>query len=145
MPIIHFTAGDALQTKVIEKGIYPSEVIQIAGPNKSASGKSYSFFVDIQITDGPYKGKTRTVVFNSETNSPSILGEMQFYPQSYMLQLHSAVTGRTVKAENFQLDTDELLHGPFDAAWDVATNEGHIFNVINNFYPKDYGATAPTF
>ena len=145
MPIIRFTAGDALQTKVIEKGIYPSEVTEIKGPQKSASGKSYSFFVDITITDGPFKGKTRTIVFNSESNSPSLLGELQYYPQAYMLQLHSAITGRKIEAANFELDTDALLHGTFDAQWDQATNEGHLFNVVNNFYPSGYAAAAPAF
>lgn len=145
MPIIRFTAGDALQTKVIEKGIYPSEVTEIKGPQKSTSGKSYSYFVEISITDGQFKGKTRTIVFNSESNSPSLLGEMQYYPQAYMLQLHSAITGRKIEPENFELDTDELLHAPFDAQWDQSTNEGHLFNVINNFYPRGYAESAPTF
>jgi hypothetical protein len=145
MPIIHFTAADALQTKVIDAGIYASEVSKIEGPKKSASGKSFSYFFDISVVDGLYKGKTRTIVFNTESNSPSLLGEMQFYPVSHLLQLDSAITGREVTPENYELDTESLLHAQFDAKWDVATNEGHLFNVINSFHPKGYGADAPAF
>lgn len=145
MPIIHFTAADALQTKVIEKGIYPSEVTKIVGPQKSSSGKSYTYFVDIAITDGEFKGKTRTLAFNTETSSPSTLGEMQYYPDCYLLQLNSAITGLEVVAEDFQLNTDDLLHQPFDAQWDQATNEGHLFNIVINFYPSGYAASAPAF
>ncbi len=143
MAVIHFTDADVMVTTTVAASIYPSEVSKIDGPKKSSSGKSNSIFVDITITDGPYKGKTRTVVFNDETGSPSILGEMQFYPQAYMLQLFAATENGKPSAG--PRDTDNLLHKPFDAVWGVHTVEGRIINVINGFHPAGYGKDTPTF
>lgn len=145
MPVIHFTPADALQTKVVEANIYPSEVSSIDGPKKSGSGKSNNYFVDISITEGPYKGKTRTIVFNTETKSPSLLGEAQFYPDCYFLELDAAINGTKVEAIDKDLDTDTLLHKPLDVAWGVATVEGRLINIIVSFHPKGYGAAAPAF
>lgn len=145
MPVIHFTPADALQTKVVEPKIYTCEITKFEGPKKSSSGKSYHYFVDIAIVeDGPYKGKTRTIVFNSETSSPSLLGEMQFYPNSYMLELDAAIQGKDVEAVDQDLDTDNLLHAPFDAGWGTATVEGRLINVINSFHHAGYGMSIPT-
>lgn len=145
MAVIQFTPADALQTTVVPPDIYPSEITQITGPQKSSSAKSVNYIVDIAITAGKYKGKTRTVMFNSEMNNISMMGDMQFFPQSYFLVLDSAISGREVKAEDYMFDTDSILHKPFDAAWGVQTVDGHITNVINSFHPKGYGATAPGF
>ena len=145
MAVIRFTAADALQTTTVPADIYPSEITQITGPTKSGSGKSTHFFVDIAITDGRFKGKTRTVIFNSGTNNISMLGDMQFFPQAYFLIVDSAITGREVKPEEFDLDTEALVHKPFDAAWGVMTVDGHIVNVINSFHPAGYKSSAPAF
>ena len=82
MAVIHFTPADALQTKVVPAGIYPSQIAKITGPQKSSTGKSVNYVVDIEITEGDFKGKTRTVMFNSESNNISMLGDMQFFPQA---------------------------------------------------------------
>jgi hypothetical protein len=145
VPIIHFSASDALQTTVVPADIYPSQITQIVGPTKSSSGKSTNMFVDIEIIDGKYKGKTRTIIFNSESNNVAMMGDAQFFPQAYMLSLDSAITGREVKAEDYALDTDLLLHKPFDASWGVTTVDGHMVNTINSFHPRGYGASAPAF
>lgn len=147
MAIIHFTAGDALQTKVIEPKIYGCEVSSFDGPKKSSSGKSVNYFVDIEVTDeGPYKGKARTIVFNSGVNSPSLLGEMQMYPVSYLLQLQAAIEGKDdVDAVSQDMDTDQLLHAPFDCAWGTAIVEGRLINVINSFHPAGCGKTVVGF
>jgi hypothetical protein len=145
MAVIHFNAADALQTTVVPANIYPTEISSLTGPTKSTSGKSVHYFVDFTITEGEYKGKTRTVIFNSESNNVSLLGDMQFFPQAYLLTVHSAISGREVKAEDFALDTDELVNQPFDAAWGVQTVDGHLINVVNSFHPKGYGAQAPAF
>lgn len=145
MAVIRFTAADALQTKVVPANIYPSQVASITGPTKSSSGKSVNYFVDIEIIDGEYKGKTRTVIFNSESNNISMMGDMQFFPQNYFLMLDSAISGRDVKPETYDFDTESILHKPFDAAWGVQTVDGHLVNVINSFHSSGYGATAPGF
>ncbi len=143
MAVIQFTESDVLQTTVIEAGIYPCEVPVIKGPQKSASGKSVSYFTDIVITEGKFKGKTRTIVFNSETSSYSLLGDMQFYPQAAMLDLKAAIDN--APKEPCNLDTDLLLHKPFDAQWAVETVEGKLINTIVNFYPAGYSNSVPKF
>lgn len=145
MPVIHFGESDYLQSKTIEAGIYPSEVTKIEGPSKSASGKSVSYFFDITITEGKFKGKTRTIVFNSGTQSPSLMGEMQFFPTSYMLQLAQACNIDDGEVKQTSFDTDNLLHQPFDGAWGVATVDGRLINVINAFHNAGYAAAAPAF
>lgn len=151
MAVIQFTAADALQTTVVPSDIYPSEVTKITGPQKSSSEKSVNYIVDIAITDGKYKGKTRTVMFNSGMNNSSMMGDMQFFPQQAFLKLDAAVRGLPdVNMEDFKdkpmnLDLDTLLHKPIDVSWGIATVDGHMTNTINSFHPKGYGASAPAF
>ena len=145
MAVIQFTPADALQTTLVEAGVYPSKISKIEGPKASSSGKSNNYFVNIQITDGKYKGKERTIVMNSETNSPSLLGEMQFYPDSFFLTLEAAIKNKKVEAIAQALDTDTLIDQPFDAQWAVATVEGRLINTIVAFYPAGYAAKAPAF
>jgi hypothetical protein len=145
MPVIHFNASDALQTTVVAADIYPSEVTQITGPTKSQSGKSVNLFFDITICEGKYKGKTRTITFSTGSNSVNLMGDMQFFPQAYLLMLDAAISGREVKPEDYNLDTDTLLHKPFDASWGVTTVDGHMVNVINSFHPRGYGSSGPAF
>lgn len=145
MAVIRFTPADALQTTIVKPGIYPTVISKIEGPKASKSGKSNHFFTDLRITDGPYKGKEVTVSFNTETNSPSLLGDMKFFPTSSFLAVDSAINGREIKAEDYQLDTDLLIDKAFDTQWAVVTVEGHLVNDIVAFHPAGYGATAPKF
>jgi hypothetical protein len=146
MPIIKLTAADAMQTKVAPAAIYKCEISKIEGPKKSSSGKSYTYFVDIRITDGEYENKTRTLCFNTESSSPSLLGEMQFFPVAYFHQVLAATEGKLeADVTDIDLDTDSLLHAPFDAQWNVQTVDGRLINTIDAFYPAGYGANAPGF
>ncbi len=143
MPVITFTDADAMQTTTVEPGIYPSQITQIQGPKPSKSGKSNSYFFDIQISAGKFKGKETTLVFNTETSSPSLLGDMKYFPVSYMLQVDAAINGNAPGAK--ALDTDDLLFKPFDSQWTVQTVEGRLVNDVVAFHPSGYGATAPSF
>lgn len=143
MAVIRFTEADKLATKTIAAGLYPSEVSLIDGPKKSSSAKSVNYFIDISVTEGPFKGKTRTIVFNTETNSPSLLGDMQFFPVAYMMLLAGAALGREIGAE--AIDTDTILHKPFEAAWGTTTVEGRLINIILDFHPVGYSKEAPAF
>ena len=146
MPIIKLTAADAMQTKTIPAAIYKCEVSKIEGPKKSSSGKSFTYFVDVRITDGEYANKTRTICFNTESNSPSLLGEMQFFPVAYFHQLNAAIEGKLeVEVADLDLDTDSLLHAPFDAQWNTEIADGRPINTIGTFYPAGYGENAPGF
>jgi hypothetical protein len=145
MPIIKFSAADALQTTIVPANIYPSEISNITGPTRSSSGKSNNFFVDVMINDGKYKGKTRTIAFSSGSNAVTMLGDMQFFPTQHFLMLDSAITGREIVPEEYMLDTDKLLHKPFEVSWGVTSVDGHLVNTINSFHPKGYGQEAPAF
>jgi hypothetical protein len=145
MAVINFTPADALQTTTVQPGIYPTEVSQLVGPKASKSGKSNSYFVDIRIVGGQYKGKEKTIVFNTETNSPSLLGDMKYFPIAYLLQLDAAINGHKAEAVDYQMDTDNLLLKPFDSQWIVATVEGNLVNDVVAFHPAGYGTSAPTF
>jgi hypothetical protein len=145
LAVIHFTASDALQTTVVPANIYPSEISSITGPTKSSTAKSFNYFVDVMISEGQFKGKIRTIIFNSESNNISMMGDMQFFPQSYFLMVDAAINGRDIKPEDYAFDTDTLLHKPFDANWGVITVDGHLTNVINSFHPKGYATQGPSF
>jgi hypothetical protein len=146
MPIIHFTAADAMSLRTIPGGIYPSEVTSIDGPKKSSTLKSFNYFADIQITDGPYKGKARTICFNTGSASPSLLGEMQFFPDKYLLLLIAAIEGKhEPEMIDKALDIEALLHKPFDASWGTNTVDGRLINTIDGFHPAGYAKEAPAF
>lgn len=138
MAIIRFSASDVLQTKTVEANIYPSEITKIEGPSASASGKSVNYVVDIMITEGKYKGKTRTVMFSSGVSNPTLLGSMQFFPQQTFIELDTAITGDEHKPEDFELNTESLINKPFEAAWGIGTVDGHMTNVINGFHPRGF-------
>ena len=145
MSIINFTPADALQTLMVEPGIYTCEIVEIDGPKPSASKKSIHYFVTFRITEGKYKGKEKTVAFNTETLSTSVLGSMQFTPHSSLLLIDAAINNKKVEAIDYALDTDDLMEKPLDVQWGVVTVEGILINTLINFYTAGYGATAPGF
>lgn len=144
MPVISFTPADALQTVTVPAATYGAELVKIEGPKPSSSGKSVSFFVDMQITqEGKFKGKEFTIALNSETSNASLLGTMQFFPQSTFLEIDGAIQNKPVEPLNVDLDTDELLHKPLDIIVGVATVEGKLINIINGFLPAGSGKSGP--
>ena len=145
MPIIQFTPADALQTTVVETGCYPTAIVKIDGPTKSGSGKTYNYFIDFQITEGRYKGKERTIMFNTGSSEPFNPGSMQMLPQSYLLVIDAAINNKKVEAIDYALDTDTLLHAPFDADWISILSEGRPVNQITGFHPSGYAKSAPAF
>src|ERR1035437_8177142 len=118
MAIINFTPADAMQTIVVETDYYPTQIIKLEGPTKSSSGKSFNYFADFAITDGKYKGKERTIIFNTESNE--------------------AINNKKIEAVNFALDTDTLVMKPFDAQWVATISEGKAVNQIVSFHPTGY-------
>ena len=145
MAIINFTPADAMQTIVVETDYYPTQIIKLEGPTKSSSGKSFNYFADFAITDGKYKGKERTIIFNTESNEPFNPGGMQMLPQSYLLQIDAAINNKKIEAVNFALELDTLVMKPFDAQWVATISEGNAVNQIVSFHPTGYAATAPAF
>lgn len=143
MAVIQFTQADVMATKVIDGGIYPCEITKLEGPKPSTSGKSVSYYVEIGISEGPMKGKSRTIVFNSGTQSYSLLGDQQYFPQAEMLLLVAAISKKGLEPCN--VDTDSLVRQPFDAQWAVETVDGRLINTVKAFYPAGYAKQAPAF
>ena|SRR5438552_1782613 len=145
MAVIKFTSADAMQTTVVQPGIYPCEISEMEGPKASKSGGSNHYWTTFRVTDGKYKSKEITVSFNTETRSPSLLGDMKFFPISSLLEVDSAISGRVITPEDYQLDTDNLKGQALDVQWAVQTVEGRLVNDIVAFYHKGYAAAAPAF
>jgi len=145
MAVIQFTPADAMQTITVEAGIYPCDIAKIEGPKTSSSGKSVNYFAEIRIIDGKYKGKERTIMFNSESNDVFAPGGMLMLPQATLLQIDAAINNKKVEAVDYALDTDTLVGKPFDAQWTVVTVEGRLYNHIVAFHPKGYAASAPSW
>jgi hypothetical protein len=74
-----------------------------------------------------------------------MLGEMQFFPQSYFLVIEGAINGTGMNSEDHALDLDGLMHKPFEASWGIATVDGHLVNTINSFHPKGYSSKPVPF
>lgn len=136
MAIINFNEGDALQTVTVENGTYLCRFTKIEGPKASSSGKSNSFYATIQIIqDGKYKGKEKEVVFNTGTRSPSLLGDLKYFPHTALLEVNAAVQNKKVEVANINVDTDSLLDKPLAVVWAVTTVEGKLVNEIISFLP----------
>lgn len=139
MPVISFTAADALQTSLAEQGNYNAILSKIDGPKASQSQKSVSFYVDIRITEGPLAGKEITICLNSGVRNASILGGMQFLPQATFLQIEAAILNKKVEpVPRPDFDTDTLLNKPLAISLGVGTDEGKLMNIVNCFLP--YGS-----
>src|SRR5215469_6736162 len=93
MAVLKFTVADALQTKVVDSNIYPCQITKIEGPKASQSGKGYNYYVDIEITDGDYKGKIMTIAMATGNTKPSNFGGVQYFPYSHFLQIEAAIRG----------------------------------------------------
>ncbi len=146
MAILNFTAGDALQTIMVEAGTYLSRISKIDGPKISKSGKSNNFTVTVQITqDGKYKGKEKDLMFNSEMTNPSLLGDMKFFPTSAFLEIDAAINRKKVEAADKNIDTDTLVDKPLAVIWGVATVEGKLVNDILGFLPAGAEKDQPNF
>lgn len=144
--IIHATAADAMQTITVEAGAYPAELIKLDGPRPSTSGKGVNVFLEIQITDGKYKGKTFRIAGSSGSSGDSLLGDMQWFPtNSLFLRLDAAVNKTKVDTTEKDIDTDNLMHKPFDIVVGVSTVEGKLVNVITAFAPLGSATSGPGF
>lgn len=144
MAVIKFTDADIMQSTTVQPGIYPSEISKIE-LKAAKSGKSNNYWTDIRITDGPYKGKEITILFNTESNPPgALLGDLKVFPTSAFTLIHAAILGRPVVVGD-EFDTDTCVGLPFDSQWVVATVDGRLVNDVVAFFKSGYGATAPSF
>jgi hypothetical protein len=145
MPVITWTAGDILQSKVVEAGIYLCELMKYDGPKASGSGKGVNLFLTFRVTDGPNTNKEFNIALSSGMRNGSILGGMQFAPMSTFAFISAAVQGRTAPAEaDGSADVDDVMHKPLKLSIGVQTEEGKLLNTINGFHPESY-SSVPQF
>lgn len=113
MPIIGFTASDALASKVVEASRYEMEIIEIDGPKQSKSGLNVNFFVTFRVRAGKYEGKEIKVAYSTGTTNSGLLGDMQWAPKSDFLHIEAAINGTPINVEVHNLNTDDLMNKPF--------------------------------
>lgn len=144
MSIISFKAADVLATKVAEAGNYKMVCTKIEGPHASTSRKSVSYFADFKFTEGDLMGKELKIAFNSNTNSVSLLGGVQYMPMRAMLALDAAVHNVPLEpVDRPDFDTEDLVDKPFTGVVTVDTTEGVLGNLIAAFYPENYDGGTP--
>jgi hypothetical protein len=139
---LNFTQADKMAAVLVDKGWHPSLISEWKS-GSSKSGKSVNHFITITITDGKFKGKEIKTLFNSEMNNAQVMGDLSMFPEHDILRLVAAVEGiplDDVKLEG--VDTDNLLNKVFDVQYDVATNNGLLFNTVVNFVPKGKGSST---
>ncbi len=142
MGVLNFSAGDRLAAVVIDKGWYPSAIKSVSEGTASKSGKSVSYYVEFEITDGPRKGKEHEIVLNTETNSASLLGSRQFFPSNQFLVLQAAVKGIKLDDTDLQMDTADLVGQILDVQFDVAMADGTPCNIAVGFAPSGKGTSG---
>lgn len=141
MPILEFNEGDRLAAAIVPDGFYKTVITKI-DPQPSKSGKSINFWVDITIQDGQYQGKEKRLCFNTETSSPSVLGDMQFIPHNKFLEVQAAVLNMPYDQVPLRVNTDDLIDKPFDAKWTKGVFNGIVMNTVDSFLPAGKGAAA---
>lgn len=143
MPVIKFSEADRLAALPVEDGWYQMVIEKVGDAAASKSGKSLNFFTDFRITgDGPATGKVLTVCFNTETSQPSVLGSMQFFPHSKLLEVQAAIYNKNIREVSLNVDTDDLLEKPFDCQIVRTIENGVPMNVIRGFLPLGKGKEA---
>lgn len=139
MPIINFTPADKLASKILEGGWYTAQLESIE-QKKSGSGKSVNFFNDIKIVEGPFTEKIIPYNMSTGSNASSVLGTMQWNPHSRYNDIAAAISNCSIDDVPLQLNTDTLLHKPFDIKVEKGIYEGVVMNTISGFLPAGKGA-----
>lgn len=139
MAVIRFTDADKLASVLVPTEWYKTEITEIDGPKKSSSEKSFNFFTKIQIIEGPYTGKELTIVFNTGTKSPSVLGTAQFMPHSYFIPVAAAILNVSREQVPQELDLETIVRKPFDCKIEKGIHEGVPMNTILTFLPAGMG------
>jgi hypothetical protein len=131
MPIIRFTPADVLKAKTLEAGWYGSEIIKIDSASTTTDkGSSINYIFTFLIENS--EGKEIERYFNSKA-------------VGMMCPLIAAATGKIVKPENFDFDTDELLHKKVDSKLDVEIYQGRPQNKINEWVAYGKGKQLQPF
>jgi len=139
--VIKFSDADKLASILIPTGWYSLEITEIDGPKKSTSGKSTNIFVKFQATDGDFRGKEFQIAFSTGSSAPSVLGNSQWFPMSFLIPLAAAIknVGRE-EVGDFDTEDPQLLRHPFDAKIEKGIYDGVALNTILSFLPLGTGA-----
>lgn len=146
MPLINWTAGDVLQGKVADAGVYPIELASYDGPKASKSEKGINLFLTFRVTDGKWINKEFTLCCSSSVRNASVLGGLQFVPMATIAFLVAAVEGKTApEVSDGSVDIDNYLHRALAATVAVEISDGKPVNTITLFHPAGYEKQGPTF
>ena len=129
MPVIQFTPADVLRSKILDTGWYGSLIKKVEAA-ASKNGDSVNYTVTFEIEN--MEGKEIERYFNSKAIS-------------MLLPLIAAVTGKQIKAENFQFDTDELVNKKVDCKVVTEIYEGRPVNKVTEFVPYGKGKELQPF
>lgn len=145
MAIIQFTAADKMAAVTMDAGWQPSMITEVKAA-ASKSMKSINYWVTFRVIEGKYLGKEQQVCFNSEVNTASVLGSMQFLPAELLLRVAAAIEKKTLDEVALELDTDKLAGQQLDVYYALDTPVGgQPMNIVTNWLPFKTGSTAPAF
>jgi hypothetical protein len=137
MPIIKFTKADVLRSRPLEGDKWYSwEISRVEGPKTNAKGDGFNFIITLSLIDaGELDGKEVMRTFSNKA-----IG--------MMLPLVAAVRGvpqDEIDPEDFNLDTDELVHQKIDGKYKIDTYEGQLVGKVEEYLPykKMAGQTQP--
>jgi hypothetical protein len=143
MAVLKFTAKDKMASKVMPDGYYSFEVVDIAEPTKSSTGKSFNLHSRFRVIDDPtFEGKELKIAFNTNMDSPSVMGTMFLMPHNMIPHLAAAVGSIDLDDVPEELDTVTLKGGKFDAKVHKTIAEGIPVNTMSNFIPYGSGKEA---
>jgi hypothetical protein len=136
VPVINFTVGDILRSKLLEAQWYKWQITAVAGPTPNAKKDGVNFTVTFTLIDtGELDGKEITRTFSNKAIA-------------MMIPLVAAARGIKVESipkENFQLDTDELVGKKIDGKISMDTYEGQIKNVLEDYMPYKSTSNTPAY
>lgn len=124
MPVIRITAADIQKTKTIDEKWYPARIVKVGEVEASNDKKSMNLRVVALLTHNG-DGKEIECVFNSK-----LWGKL--------VPLIEAARGSmgSIKSEDFDFDSSEILNKDVDAYVVIDTFNGQNVNKINNWAPK---------
>lgn len=147
MAIVKFTQGDILKSKNFEPIFYTFRIAKTpAAGRASQSQKSLNFDFDFLVTSpGPFHGKEHRIIFNTNMDAGSVLGNVQYEPFTRLMDIEAAVTGKPKRDMPGEFDTDTLTGKEFDGKIAIDVVDGNPVPKITVFVPKGKGGEAQPF
>ena len=146
MALLKVMKKDKIAAALATEGWYGTTITESA-TGQSKSGKSTSTYTHFIVNDGDFEQKEFTVVFNTGTNSLSVLNGMQYMPFGRIMDLYRAIFGEDPEEDaegNSMIDSDEFNGRQVDIKVSVEAIEGVPTNGVTTFAPLGVGSGAKT-